>query len=163
MRLIHYSDSPLLRVHSVSQSGEGYEWHDGRKPVGLWVSVEGDDDWREWCRAEDFRDVDAQFATEVVLAPAHRVLVVGTGVALELLSKRYGYRDERYGKWSSLRIDWPRLAHEHDGIIIAPYQWKHRLDGEVSGWYYSWDCASGCIWNADAVEGLKPIRDQIAA
>jgi hypothetical protein len=45
-------------------------------------------------------------------------------------------------------IDWPRVAERFDGVIIAPYQWKHRLE---LMWYYGWDCASGCIWNARAV------------
>lgn len=35
----------------------------------------------------------------------------------------------------------------------APYQWECRLDRDTF-WYYSWDCASACIWNLQAVRPL---------
>lgn len=163
MRLIHYSNAPLTSVYSVEQAGERYEWHDGRKPNGLWVSVEGEDDWRAWCEAESFRDCAAQHAAEIVLAPDHRVLIVDTPVAMELFHSEFAVERDKYGKWKEWRIDWPRVAERHSGIVIAPYQWQHRLDGKLSGWYYSWDCASGCIWDASAVASLVPIHASTAA
>jgi hypothetical protein len=163
MRLIHYSDAPLASVYSVEQSGDRYDWHGGRKPVGLWVSVDGDDDWRAWCKAENFRDVDSQCATHIVLTPKHRVLIVDSGSAMLDFNRQYGVERDYYGKWKEQRIDWPRVARDYHGIVIAPYQWAHRLDEPCTGWYYSWDCASGCIWNADAVAEMKPVREQIAA
>jgi len=48
-------------------------------------------------------------------------------------------------------IDWGRVVQKYDGIIIAPYQWHLRLNDEIF-WYYSWDCASGCVWNLGVVE-----------
>ena len=47
-------------------------------------------------------------------------------------------------------IDWPAVATDYPGLIIAPYQWSCRMS-EFTRWYYGWDCASGCIWNADAI------------
>lgn len=53
-------------------------------------------------------------------------------------------------------IDWQKVSRQYDGIIIAPYQWEHRLS---SDWYYPWDCASGCIWNGKAIQTIVPIDD----
>lgn len=160
MRLIHYSDEPLVAVRSASQCGDNYDWHEGRKPTGLWVSVEGEDDWRAWCKAEDFRDCDAQVATEIVLRDTHTVLVIDTSVALELFHREYSVEQKKYGKWAEWMIDWPRVAASHGGIIIAPYQWRHRLDSPVSSWYYSWDCASGCLWDASQVERVTRLETE---
>ncbi|QBI98814.1 hypothetical protein SEA_BOBBY_184 [Mycobacterium phage Bobby] len=49
-------------------------------------------------------------------------------------------------------IDWGKVAADYGGIIIAPYQWSRRMDPH---WYYTWDCASGCIWNLEAIESLE--------
>ena len=51
----------------------------------------------------------------------------------------------------SYRINWQPLTEQYAGIIISPYQWKRRLDGRASDWYYGWDCASACIWDLSAV------------
>jgi hypothetical protein len=57
-RLLHYSRLPIEAVVSKEQT-------DHFKPVGLWVSVEGPDDWKEWTAAEDFMRVDDLFCYEV--------------------------------------------------------------------------------------------------
>jgi len=52
-------------------------------------------------------------------------------------------------------IDWKKVAKEYNGIEIWPYQWKCGHDPKCF-WYYSWDCASGCIWNARIIEKVTP-------
>ena len=111
------------------------------KPSGFWLSV--DDDWRRWCQGDGMDswvdgipvfefDVDLDgvlhIATAEQLIEFHQEYVVPQNMA-------------RYN------VDWKPLAEQHAGIIIAPYQWSLRLDMEVS-WYYPWDCASACIWDA---------------
>lgn len=157
-RLIHYSDKPLLALLPVAQADEVYDWHDGRKPAGLWVSAEGEDDWAAWCESEDFRDTSKQVATEIILKPDHRVLYLRTDTDMMSFNCEYGVQINRYGSWLESRIDWPRLALTYDGIVIAPYQWHHRLDGPCHDWYYTWDCASGCLWNDRSVLGLREIK-----
>lgn len=49
-------------------------------------------------------------------------------------------------------INWPMVADRYQGIVIAPYLWSRRMDGGL--WYYGWDCASGCIWDAAAVASV---------
>ena len=61
-----------------------------------------------------------------------------------------------FGTASCWVIDWTAVGKNHDAIVIAPYIWERRLDGPM--WYYGWDCASGCVWNATAVAELRPIN-----
>lgn len=156
-RLIHYSDQPLTSVLSTLQDGERFRRHGGRKPVGLWVSSEGEDDWPSWCASEEFRDCSKQIATEIILSRDHGVLLIDTDIALRAFHHKFAFAARSYG------IDWKRVAALHSGIVISPYQWGHRLDGETSDWYYGWDCASGCIWSASAIADLIPLKQQVAA
>lgn len=163
MRLLHYSNMRLDIVHSVEQVGELYDWHDGRKPVGLWVSVDGENDWRAWCEAEDFLNLSEQLAHEIILRDNHRVLIVDSFAAMVDFHQLYGIKiDGRHGR-AEYRVDWPRVARDQSGIIIAPYRGECRLGHrEISDWYHTWDCASGCIWDAAAVAQIIPAKPEMA-
>lgn len=152
MRLLHYSAVPLLGVHHSTQDGERQR---GRadKPNGLWVSVEGEDDWPTWCRAEGYGLNRLTVVTEVVLSPDANILRLATADEVRALGKRYPYHG--HCAWSR-GINWARVASDYHGIIIAPYQWDCRLSS-ATDWYYTWDCASGCIWDAWAVAALCPV------
>ena len=62
-----------------------------------------------------------------------------------------------------LEPNWAPTAAQYAGVIIAPYQWERRLDGDASDWYYGWDCASGCIWNADAIASIAVLSPVVSA
>ena len=55
-------------------------------------------------------------------------------------------------------IDWRLVAEEWQGIVIAPYLWERRFDSDAR-WYYSWDCASGCIWDHRAIAAIELIGE----
>lgn len=161
MRLLHYTTAPLTAIRSVAQRQPTGEFD---KPAGLWVSAEGPGDWREWCKAEEFGDPDAQRCYEIVLAPEASVLRLSGPNLLRAFSAEYGtVRPHADSGPVLLRdctaIDWPRVAERYAGILIAPYVWECRLDHRVS-WYYGWDCASGCIWDASAVERIVEITPE---
>lgn len=156
-RLIHYSTSYLSEVRSCRQDPR----RNIGKPNGLWVSVEGEDDWANWCKDNDFGCLD--YATEVVLRQSANVLRLSSACDLDEFHAKHSYVAHRYGVDLGNRtdIDWTAIAKSYDGIIIAPYVWSRRLNfdksGCVSDWYYGWDCSSGCIWNASAVDRLNPL------
>jgi len=141
MRLLHYSKTEIKQPRSAPQFGERF------KPKGLWVSVEGPYDWRWWCEAEDFCDIPALVEHEVVLAKSAKILYLEDASEIDRFSRKY-----RVGSYS---VDWEKVASKYDGIIIAPYCWERRME-RSSDWYYPWDCASGCIWNASAIAKIKP-------
>lgn len=161
-RLIHYSGQPLTQIRSTQQEVKSNRGSTFWKPKGLWVSVEGEDDWKEWCKSEQFSLDRLAYATQIILAPDANILRLTTPQELRTFSAQYGFNP-----WPdiSLRsmygIHWNAVAAKHQGIIIAPYLWSCRLDNDVF-WYYSWDCASGCIWDAAAIAKLVPLEAEPA-
>lgn len=118
----------------------------------------GDDDWPAWCRGENFQTSHLAVEHAVTLAPDACILHVTTPDALRALTVAVAHPDST---WTDYHVDWPALAERYDGIVIAPYQWQARLDDDCF-WYYSWDCASGCIWNLDAIGALTVLtRDPL--
>ena len=81
-------------------------------------------------------------------------------VGLDRFTAEYG-DNERYCRM----IQWDRVAERYQGIVITPYIWSRRLEPETH-WYYPWDCASGCIWDGEAVESitvLAPMACEVTA
>ena len=158
--LIHYADRPVTfdRERAYDQ-GEPYSGYD--KPVGLWVSVTGEDDWPSWCRGEEFGVDRLAVAHRVIVAPDANILTLTSTVGIDSLTARFAVQTEfdrqfhwRVNERAKWPIDWRRVAAEFDGLIIAPYQWSRRYTHD---WYYGWDCASGCIWSIDAIASVEPV------
>lgn len=155
-KLIHFSKDHVTAVRSEKQ---GQRTGGAYKPNGFWVSVEGGKSfgWRSWCEAEGgYGGIAEAKQTEIVLHDDARILRLRTASQLDDFTAKYFCPEN---KPSYLRYarepDWKRVAEEYQGIIIAPYQWSRRLhDG--TNWYYSWDCASGCLWDAGAISRLIP-------
>ncbi|HET7909679.1 MAG TPA: hypothetical protein VFL19_03135 [Nitrospira sp.] len=162
MKLSHFSPTRITSVRSVEQSPLP-----DMKPRGLWVSVDGKDDWPSWCKSERFGPIGAgrhvfRYRVDVDLS---RVLHLDTAAAVMRFNDEY-VREKLAGKFPglpespfklSIWIDWSAVAAKYAGIIIAPYQWARRLE---LMWYYGWDCASGCIWDAAAVRSISVIRQR---
>jgi len=129
MRLVHWADEPLSEIYEVIQGGAP------DKPRGLWVSDESAFGWRDWCHVEEYPC--GKVGTPVELLPGHNVLILRTADQVLAFSREFAV--------SAGVVDWVRVAKHYDGIIITPYQPELRLTPETQ-WYYSWDCASGCIW-----------------
>lgn len=148
MLLLHYSAKPLGEIRDAAEQPPAHF-----KPVGLWVSVEGPDDWPSWCMSEQWGLESLRYAHEIDLHPAAKILHLKNASDIDSM-KRY-YRTSAQAPPQDApsyhSIDWRPVAEEYDGIIIAPYNWNRRLHHQTS-WYYTWDCASGCIWRACAIE-----------
>jgi len=162
VRLIHYSNQYITSVATVEQANNPRgNWY---KPHGLWVTTPGEDDWPSWCRGEEFRLDMLTHATEVILSPTANLLVIEGKEQLRAFHKEYSklpsFAEELPAEQQKLfrghAVRWGDIAERYDGIVITPYVWDMRLDHSAF-WYYTWDCASGCIWNASAVAELVPL------
>lgn len=160
-RLLHYTAKPLETIRSCDQTEVGTGSYYA-KPRGLWLSVEGEQDWREWCEAESFGNIAAALCYDITLAPNARIRRIRTAGGIRRFTDRYGMdpfmgpmagRTQMFG----MGVDWQRVSERYDGIIIAPYQWDCRYE-ELTRWYYGWDCASGCIWNARAISSWERVQ-----
>jgi hypothetical protein len=131
------------------------------KPRGLWVSVQGEDDWPSWCRDEDHYLNGLRYAHRVTLVDRPNTLSVATPLGMDGLTSCYGtqtgwdrrwdHRRDNRAKWP---IDWRQVAEMYGGIIIAPYFYQYRYSHD---WYYGWDCASGCIWDLSVIESFEQV------
>ena len=165
-RLLHYSNAPVRKVARTKQGcDDDHSMGYFAKPRGLWLSVEGDMDWHEWCVSEHFRDIEKQVCHEVVLKPKANILTLKSAEDLRVFThffaEIFSWGPGLATRWVEFKIRWDIVAKHYDGIIIAPYIWSERL-GDLS-WYYPWDCASGCIWNPRAIKEINVVPMPIKA
>lgn len=118
------------------------------KPTGLWLGVDGD--WKRWVDDEEMGWCDGIQEVFFELIEPHRVLILTDTEEIDQFTKEHvGTSDHYY-------INWGPLTDQVAGIMIAPYCWERRLHHETS-WYYSWDCASACIWDLSVLREQKEL------
>lgn len=152
LRLSHWSHLHVV-PYSVLQIPPARRRSCYDKPCGLWVSVDGKDDWDSWCRSESFAGATGT-RYRVYLSMDANVLLLPT--PLDVLMFREQYGEVESNSDGVPYIPWERVATDYQGIIIAPYHWSLRFK---ESWYYGWDCASGCIWDAGAIATVEVMRE----
>lgn len=163
-QLVHYAAEPITfdpQRSYVQAAPRTYG-----TPEGLWVSVAGEDDWPSWCEGEGCFTDSLKAVHHVTLSPDANVLRLNTVEALDDFTRQFAVCGDWERQFAHLindhrkwPIEWPAVAAEYDGIMIAPYQWGRR---NVLSWYYGWDCASGCIWNLAAVAAVELVAAGVA-
>ena len=150
MRLIHWSEKPITSVCDTVQTSMNF------KPDGLWVSDEdAEQSWSSWCESEMPHWINLPYVYEITLNPNANILFISTIEELDNFNDHYIIDSSKRQKIHFDAISWQILAQDYDGILITPYHLSRRYD---LMWYASWDCASGCIWNAIAVSKLETLR-----
>ncbi len=145
----HFSARPLENeIYSEQQDKEP-----SSKPNGFWVSVDGEDDWPSWCEAESF-GLNRLETRSIVTLNTENILFLSGHLDLKVFQQGYGVSNSYLSS-----INWFAVSADYQGIIIAPYQWSCRME---MSWYYGWDCASGCIWDADAIESVTVKHEEVA-
>lgn len=162
MKLRHYSYNIVKSVYSVEQDESDGRFYE--KPSGFWVSCDDYElSWPEWCQIADFGGQNLENVHDVELIDNHNVLILKSAEDIDQFTEKYGKQSDiyQYLKSTSLiSIDWVKVAKEYSGLIIAPYIHERRLSLHTS-WYYGWDCASGCIWNASVIKSIKLTENQL--
>ena len=148
--LIHYSPSRLKQPKAVPQPTEPFF-----KPRGLWLSVEDGEGWWEWCDGEAWGTDRFGHEAVITLADDANVLRLCSPTDIYRFTEEYLRQPDWRPQYALTHyIDWRAVAEKHDGIIIAPYQFVCRLNDRC-GWYYAWDCSSGCIWEPRAIASIE--------
>lgn len=147
-QLAHYSAEPVTAIRSVEQLERPHF-----KPAGFWLSVDGNEDgWKEWCEGEEWGLERLACVHDVKLTPQANIFHLKSAADIDAFDVRF--RSPIARDFSYFMIDWRSVAATYQGIIIAPYIWERRLSLDGANWYYAWDCASGCIWDASAIESI---------
>lgn len=162
--LEHYTGEPL-----VFDRDRVYDQREPRgfgKPVGFWVSVAGEDDWPAWCRSEEFCVGNLANCSRITLAEDANILLVSSPGALDEFHREFSIEDRNFPPLPERNagdrdfnrrqrpVDWSLVIERWQGVVFAPYLWSMRFDGP--SFYYGLDCASGCIWDLDAIESVTP-------
>lgn len=160
MAWLKYAAEPIvldrLRTYRQREALSAYT-----KPCGFWITDDSEDCWRSWCTGERWGLERLTHKHEIDL-DEDRILVLNSEWEVTAFARQYNV-DNWWGpageprKWRDRCIDWPRLAGDYAGIIITPYIWALRLADDYS-WYYGWDCASGCIWDASAIKDVRLVE-----
>lgn len=137
------SPDPFKQVRTVKQASTAHVYD---KPSGLWYAC--GDEWLRWVLSEMPDWLKGYKYAYALHLDTSNMLVIRTLDQFDKFSERYAGLDEG--------IAWDWLAREYTGIEICPYQWDRRM-GYTSSWYYTWDIASGCIWDPSAVREIAPI------
>jgi len=153
--LTHYSKKPLGKIRSVRQQRDPSD-----KPLGLWVSDDTEYGgeamgWPHWCEAESFALDRLRHRQVVSLAAPERLLWLGSVSEIDEFHREFSEPLVRTYRV----IRWDRVAEKWAGIVITPYQWARRLDGNAR-WYYGWDCASGCIWDPSVIASIDALPSE---
>lgn len=154
---LHFTNKLLRRFRNKKQKSDD-------KPQGLWYGI--DFSWAEWCFAEEFDRVGT-YIYEIIVNE-ERILKINNLRQFDAFEKKYrqlphyvkennlliktlsdaGLFDAGDYGFNFFAIDYEEVAKEFGGIEINPYFYQRRLNTK---WYYTWDCASGCVWDRTAV------------
>ena len=135
-------------IHTFYQS-----LHSMHKPRGLWYSF--GPAWIEWL-TNDYKELGKGYSWEnnrvggysniyVLSLNQKNVCCIHNLKAFDKFNKKYGTKNNQ-------GIYWEKVERDYAGIEIKFMQQR------CSGWYDSWDCSSGCIWNKKAVRRIRCIK-----
>jgi len=130
----------------------------GLKPKGVWYGC--GDSWLKWMSKWKPEWLDAvNYIYELELAQEF-ILTITNEEQFKRFEREYWGRAPWQGRggWTETgppdgqyeRIEWDVLVGQYDGIEICPYLKEFR--NSTSRWYYTWDVASGCIWDSNALD-----------
>lgn len=154
MILRHYSKAPLGPLRNV----EPRPARNPGKPRGFWLSDESEYGWSQWCDDAEFGIGNCWTDFDVDLS---RVLVLRSDAEIMRLHRRFPNRAaRRWNLWCFEIVDWQKIGEAYGGILITPYSYAMRRD---VGWYYGWDCASGCFWDVSCLREVGRGMRQEAA
>jgi hypothetical protein len=162
MTFVHYTENRLHSIQSSNMHDDNPEYVERMrqigKPVGLWISPVGEYDWPWWCRAEGFRVHKLKRAYEIKIREDANLIRLQSDRDIDAFTEQYSVRLIEGGPSTITVIDWARVMKTAQGIIIAPYSWERRMTMHTF-WYYGWDCASGCIWDKNAIQAIRRRKD----
>jgi hypothetical protein len=142
----HITKQPIVLPLSDMDPGSG---HIAMKPAGFWYELHGE--WRDWCAEEEYLDVSEHMVYEVDLSDCRIRTITSLEEAIAF-SEEFRYRRVDWPSSFVMAIDWRRAALGFDGIEVSWYERWQMLMTHSLEWLYSWDCRSGCVWNASKVK-----------
>ena len=132
----------------------------GVKPNGFWYGC--NNDWYKWCKYEGMNEFLLKYIHKISLnynikttlnkPNKEKLLIINNEKDFIKFDKLYGITKQKYRY-----IIWKMVFNDFGGIEICPHFNKF-VGNEKYMWYWSWDVASGCIWNIKTIiKKIEPI------
>ena len=138
---IHMSKYPIQKLEK-----RYYIQKPDDKPNGFWYGF--GNEWIDWTETAG-PERKGKYIYEVYINDS-KILQINDDQQFIEFTKEYKSRKQIIPE-IIFSIDWPRIEFKYDGIEINPYI-DHARNDIKAFWYYSWDIASGCIWNLNNVK-----------
>lgn len=146
----------------ILDKGRVYEQKVNFKPRGFWMGViDSDYRWDEWSRDNTFSLENLAIRHEIEVSDDWDILHLSN--AKELTEFHDEYSVPFYPGTTVRYPDWRRVADDYDGLLVSPYNRNiaYYPENLTSGidlmWYTTFDVASACIWNVEAIERITPL------
>lgn len=143
MARIHTTDIYKLTLNRLKNCEQRvYQY----KPSGLWYGI--DDSWINFCKNNCKEKIQPlKFEIEIDL---EKIFIMKDNY--DLASFLTGYGNQFYHSMDSFIINWREVSKIYSGIEIPNYS---LIKNEYL--FRGWDCASGCIWDKDAILAITKI------
>jgi hypothetical protein len=122
------------------------------KPRGLWYATGSE--WLKYVKYE-YQDKMSEYNKIIKLnLDLSRMLIIDTPEKFLAFEQKYVPTINTEELLD--RVLWDEVAKQYAGVEISPYFSKFRFHR----WYYSWDVASGCIWDFSIIKSFEKIFPQ---
>ena len=155
----------LHKRNKISNDGnmilhnDKYKQNNTFKPTGFWYSCKNSR--IDWVTTENMGQFLHKYIYKIVLysksftnihnPDKNKILLIQSLKDFDTFNDKFKYRKNEIESRFKDEINWDMVSKYYSGIEIAPLLEKRRF---VS-WYYSWDVASGCIWNTDLIKKIE--------
>lgn len=145
-KFIHYGHKEFDENMFVKISNSPY--FRTKPDGGLWASdVEAKYGWKDWCKAENFRDRIEENSFEFVLTDNAKVLCINSVNDLRKLPKA---EDDEFLISSWVTLDFEKLSKMYDVIEV-----NISNDWDLYFTLYGWDCDSIVVMNPEVIEDIR--------
>lgn len=124
------------------------------KPYGLWYGI--GTEWIDWVRF-NMPEWESPNLFEIIVDESN-ILKIETPKELEEFTRAFRDKSPKSLEFNEyvFSINWSAVASFFAGIEISPYHHSMRMNNYTS-WYYTWDVASGCIWDESGIKEIKKL------
>ena len=124
------------------------------KPDGVWYACGSE--WLTWT----FYEMESWLGDYIYRLDIDKsnFIMIRNEKMLFDFTEGYALNNAGYGVVKNNTIDWPLVAKAgYQGIQICPYLSMARMSSKA-GWYYTWDVASGCVWDTSCIKNVSIIE-----
>jgi hypothetical protein len=140
-KLIHYGSSSF-DPEKFKPIRNNHIW---AKPIGgLWTSpVDSEWGWKDWCKVEEFREIEEANSFTISLKPSARLYVIDSVQSFLSISEPGNY---------NRIVDWERLACRYDGVWLTCKGLNATKDSMLCLTMWGWDVESILIFNPNCIQ-----------